>query len=108
MAENAKIEETRQNLPGIWMELHDSAEPDHCCGGIIAYRGLASDNVSAWTKACSFMAQNAKMEEINVTINVKISADFRSLTWVQALVRIQGLQGLSLQAKQHSDDEVSI
>ena len=54
------------------------------------------------------MAENAKMEELNLTINVKVSADFRSLTWVRALVRIQGLQGLSLQAKQHSDDEVSI
>ena len=100
--------ETRQNLRGIWMELHDFQEPDHCCGGIISYRGASSDNLAAWSKACLFMAGNAKMEELNLTINVKISADFRSLGWVQALVRIKGLQRLSLQAKQHSDDEVSI
>ena len=54
------------------------------------------------------MAQNAKMEEINLTVNVKISPEFKSLPWVRALVRIKGLQRLNLQAKQHIDDEVPV
>ena len=55
-----------------------------------------------------FMAENVKMEELNLTINVKVSAGFKSLVWVQALVRIKGLQRLTLQAKQHRDDEAPI
>ena len=55
-----------------------------------------------------FMAEKVKMEELNLTINVKISAHFKSLQWVQALVRIKGLQRLTLQAKQHRDDEAPI
>ena len=98
-------DETRQNLRGIWMELHNSHEPDHCCGGIW---GGGSDNQAAWMKTCSFIAENVKMRELNLTINVKISANFKSLKWVQALTQIEGLQRLTLQAKQHPDDEVPI
>ena len=54
------------------------------------------------------MAENVKMEELNLTINVKISAGFKSLQWVQALVKIKGLQRLTLEARQHHDDEVSV
>ena len=72
--------ETRQNLRGMWMELHDFEEPDHCCGSIIAYQCIASDNLSAWSKASLFMAENTKMKELNLTTNIKISADFRFLT----------------------------
>ena len=101
-------DETRQNLRGIWMELHNNREPDHCCGGIAGSWGRGSDNQAAWSKACLFMAENVKMEELNLTINVKISAEFKSLQWVQTLVKIKGLQRLTLQAKQHRDDEVPI
>ena len=101
-------DETRQNLRGVWMELHNSQEPDHCCGGIGGSRVRGSDNQGAWLKACSFMGQNVKMEELNLTINVKILKDFKSLKWVQALINIRGLRRLTLEAKQHPDDEVPI
>ena len=101
-------DETRQNLRGIWMELHNIHEPDHCCGSIRSSWGSGSDNQAALMKACFFMAENVKMGELNLTINVKISANFKSLRWVQALIHIKGLQRLTLQAKQHQDDEVPI
>ena len=100
-------DETRQNLRGIWMELHNSREPDHCCGGIAGSWSRGSDNQAAWWKACLYIAENVKMEELNLTINVKISAEFKSLQWVKDLVEIKGLQRLTLQAKQHRDDEVT-
>ena len=100
--------ETRQNLRGIWMELHDSHERDHCCGGNSNAWSKRSDNQAAWLKACMYLAEDVKMKELNLSINVKISSEFKSLKWVQQLVRIKGLRRLTLEAKQHRDDEVTI
>ena len=98
--------EARKNIHGIAMQLHDKGEPDHCCGGLDNAWGKGPDNQIAWEKACTYIAENVTVKELTLTINVKVAADFRSLQWVKALVRIKGLKRLRLQAKQHCYDTV--
>ena len=102
-------QESWQDLRGISMELHDNREPDHCCGGYDASWGRGTDNQGAWLKACAYIAENLKVKELCLTTNVKVvSAEFKSLKWVKALVKIKGLKRLTLQTNQHLGDEVPI
>lgn len=95
-------EQARLSLGGIAIELHDKAEPDHCCGrGVDRSWGKGPGNQSAWTKACAYIAESMSLKHLNITINVKIPAEFKSLKWVRDLVKIKKLRHLSLQVEQH-------
>lgn len=98
--------EARQNLHGIAMELRDKRQPDHCCGGFVDAWGTGPDNQAAWGIACSYIAANAKVKELSLTINVKVPKKFQSLKWVKALITIKGLKRLNLQARQHLNNPV--
>ena len=93
--------EARHHLKGISMELHTKREPDYCCGGYNKCYGKGLDNQRAWNKACVYIGQSVKVKELTVTVNVKIPAEFKSLSWVKALVNIKSLKHLTLQADQH-------
>ena len=95
-------EEARQNLRGISMELHDKRESDYCCGGLNNSWGTGGDNKAAWGRACKYIAENVKMKELSLTINVKAHEEFKTLQWVKALIKIKNLKSLTLQANQHS------
>lgn len=45
--------------------------------------------------------ENVNVKKLTITINVKITADFKSLKWVKDLVKIKMLKSLTLQAEQH-------
>ena len=99
---------TRQNLRGISTELHKKSEPDYCCGGFDKAWGKGPDNQAAWGKVCTYIAQNVKIQELCVTTNVKVPAEFKSLKWVKALVKIRGLKRFMLKTYQHYGDEILI
>lgn len=74
-------EQARLSLGGIAIELHDKAEPDHCCGrGVDRSWGKGPGNQSAWTKACAYIAESMSLKH---------------------LVKIKKLRHLSLQVEQH-------
>lgn len=95
-------DQARQNLHGVTMELHDKSEPDYCCGFTVRSIGVRDRGVqAAWSKACVYIADNVTVNTLFLTINVKIPAEFRSLTWVEDLVKIKKLKSLMLHANQH-------
>ena len=96
-------EQGRQNLTEIAMEYHDKWEPDYCCGLRKNHVwGKGSGNQAAWGKACMYIMNNVKVKGLYLTVNVKVSAEFKSLKWVKDLVKIKGLKFLTLEVKQHS------
>ena len=97
----------RQNIHGIAMELHDEKEPDYCCGlRVRRIWGKGSGNQAAWSKACTYIFENVKVKGLNLTINVKVPAEFKSLKWVKDLVQIRGLKFLTLHVSQHNSGGV--
>ena len=95
-------EQARQNLRGIAMEFYDKEELDYCCDLRQNHVwGKGSGNQAAWSKACAYIMNNVKVRELNLTINVKVSAEFKSLKWVKDLVKIKGLKFLTLKVNQH-------
>ena len=94
-------QDAQQNLHGISMELRDIKEPDRCCGGVNKTYGKGQDNQVAWGRACTYISENTRVEQLEITINVKVAAGFKSLKWVKALVKIKGLKHLTLVADQH-------
>lgn len=100
-------DQARQNIHGIAMEYHNAEEPDYCCDlRVRKIRGKGSGNQAAWSKACTYIANNVKVKELHLTINVKVSEEFKSLKWVKDLVKIKGLNLLTLEACQHDDGAV--
>ena len=95
-------EQARQNLDGIAMEFYNKEEPDYCCGLRKNHVwGKGSGNQAAWSKACTYIVNNVKVKGLYLTVNVKVSAEFKSLKWVKDLVKIQGLKFLTLKVNQH-------
>ena len=90
-------EQARQNLHGIAMELYDNEEPD------LRYRtwGQRLGNKAAWSKACAFIGEKVNVKALSLTINVKVPANFKTLKWVEDLVKIRRLRFLTLQVTQH-------
>ena len=99
-------EQARQNLKGVAMEFHNKEEPDYCCLPPNFFPnyfwGKGPDNQAAWSKACAYISNQVKLKGLELTINVKVSAEFKSLKWVKDLVRIKGLKFLTLKVDQHS------
>ena len=97
----------RRNLHGIAIDFYDKEEPDYCCG----HRknnvwGKGSGNQAAWSKACAYIVSNVNVKGLNLTTNVKIPAEFKSLRWVNDLVKIKKLRFLTLKVNQHYGSEV--
>ena len=99
----------RQNIHGIRMEYHHSDEPDYSCG-LRTNRiwGKGPGNQAAWSKACTYIVNNVKVKELNLTINVKVPREFKSLKWVKDLVKIKGLKLLTLNVSQHDNKGVDV
>ena len=97
-------EGARQYLHGIAMELHNKGEAANCCNGSWKWRGKGRDNQVAWSKSCGYIARNVNARQLSLwlTINVKVPAEFETLTWVIALVEIKGLRQVTLIADQHN------
>lgn len=94
-------EQGRQNLYGIAMEYHDKEQPDYCCFPSKTFRGKGPGNTAAWSKACAYIADNVNVKALSLTINVKIPAEFKTLKWVQDVVKIKKLKSLILEVSQH-------
>ena len=94
-------EQARQNLHGIAMEYHDKEERDYCCFPRKAFWGKGPGNKAAWGKACSYIADNVNVKALSLTINVKVPVHFKTLKWVEDVVKIKKLKSLVLKVSQH-------
>ena len=94
-------EQGRQNLHGIAMEYHDKQEQDHCCFSRKWFGRKGPGNKAAWSKACAYIADNVNVRALFFTINVKVPADFKTLKWVQDVVKIKKLKSLVMKVSQH-------
>ena len=74
--------------------------PYYYCGGVLICLGAkgqrAQTNRAAQSKAC---AESVNMKKLSLTINVKVHAEFRSLEWIKAFIRVRSFEHLTLQAK---------
>ena len=94
-------EQGRQNLHGIAMEYHDKQQQDYCCFPQKTFGGKGPGNKAAWSKACAYIADKVNVKALSLTINVKVPADFKTLKWVQDVVKIKKLKSLVLKMSQH-------
>lgn len=94
-------EQGRRNLHGIAMEYHDKQQQDYCCFPQKTFGGKGPGNKAAWSKACAYIAGNVNVKALSLTINVKVPADFKTLKWVQDVVKIKKLKSLVLKISQH-------
>ena len=94
-------EQGRQNLHAIAMEYHDKKQPDYCCFPHKTFAGKGPGNKASWSKACAYIADNVNVRALSLTINVKVPADFKTLQWVQDVVKIKKLKLLVLKVSQH-------
>ena len=92
-------EQGRQSLHGIAMEYHDKEQLDYCCSPKFRVKGPG--NKAAWSKACAYIADNVNVKALSLTINVKIPAEFKTLKWVEDVVKIKKLKSLVLKVFQH-------
>ena len=94
-------EQGRQNLHGIAMEYYDKEQPDYCCFPSKTFRSKGPGNTAAWSKACAYIAENVNVKALSLTINVKVPAEFKTLKWVEDLVKIKKLKSLVVKVSQH-------
>ena len=83
----------RHNIKCITMKLVVLSGED---GGNCWYEEYkVHENEDDWSKACSYIAKNVRLQNLAFSVHEAITEEFEDLAWVQDLVQIKGLSDVS-------------